>query len=314
MIHTSLLTCRSFFCHCILSLMLAALATAAHAEEKELFPLELVKFKTHPSNPIFEALGEGHWETKIRERGWIMKDCDKYHMWYTGYDGTREGTKKLGYATSNDGLKWKRHPENPIYDKHWVEDMMVVKRGDTFYMFAEGRNDQAHLLTSKDAVHWNRQGRLDVRLKNGKPIEPGPFGTPAAWYEDGTWYLFYERRDLGIWLATSKDMKVWTNTQDEPVLSPGPGRYDKDLVAFNQVVKYKGRYYAYYHGSKRGTKLWTSNVATSTDLVHWTKYAGNPLFPLEENKSSNILVHDGVMSRMYTMHNQVHVHFPAKGE
>jgi beta-1,2-mannobiose phosphorylase / 1,2-beta-oligomannan phosphorylase len=51
-------------------------------------------------------------------------------------------------------------------------------------------------------------------------------------------------------------------------------------------------------------------VAVSDDLIHWTKYEGNPIFPLEENKSSGILVHDGKQFRMYTMHDQVHVHFP----
>ena len=276
------------------------------------FPPELVAFKPYAKNPIFTARGKGHWDVRIRERGWILRDGDRWNMWFTGYDGTGSGLKKLGYATSADGLTWTRHPENPIYSEHWVEDMMVVKRGDTFYMFAEGFMDQAHLLTSTDGVHWSRRGQLDVRKTNGKPIEPGPYGTPTAWFEDGTWYFFYERRDLGIWLATSKDMKVWTNLQDEPVLRPGPAECDRDLVALNQIIKYKGRYYAYYHGAATGKspRLWSTNVATSTDLRCWKKYARNPLLPIEENKSSGILVHDGQQFRLYTMHNQVHVHFP----
>jgi sucrose-6-phosphate hydrolase SacC (GH32 family) len=216
--------------------------------------------------------------------------------------------KKLGYATSDDGISWKRYPKNPIYSEHWVEDMMVVRHAGTLYMFAEGAGDQAHLLTSTDGVKWTRQGPLDVRTANGKPIEPGPYGTPAAWFEKGTWHLFYERRDLGIWLATSKDMQVWRNVQDEPVLSPGPDEYDLDLVALNQIVRYKGRYYAYFHGSKRGSGLWSTAVAVSDDLIHWKKYSQNPLFPISENKSSGILVHDGRQFRLYTMHNEVHLH------
>src|SRR5204863_475035 len=103
-----------------------------------------------------------------------------------------------------------------------VEDMMVVRQDAKWYMFAEGLNDQAQLLTSTDRVHWTRQGQLDVRYTDGKPLTPGPYGTPTAWHEDGTWYLFYERSDKGVWLATSKDLKTWTNKQDEPVLLPGP--------------------------------------------------------------------------------------------
>ena len=39
------------------------------------------------------------------------------------------------------------------------------------------------------------------------------------------------RGDLGIWLATSEDMKVWTNVQDDPVIRLGPEEYDKEQVA-----------------------------------------------------------------------------------
>ena len=116
-------------------------------------------------------------------------------------------------------------------------------------MFDEGKHDLAQLLKSPDGIRWERVGQLDVRKKNGEPLEPGPYGTPTAWFENGLWHLFYERRDLGIWLATSKDMQVWTNVQDEPVIPLGLGEYDKEQVALNQIIQHNGRYYAYYHGA-----------------------------------------------------------------
>jgi len=290
--------------------------TATCVAGDELFPPELVDFVPAKQNPVFTAAGEGHWDVKIRERGWILRDGDAYHMWYTGYDGTRPGIKLLGYATSADGIEWTRHPENPIYRDHWVEDMMVVKHRGTFYMFAEGRGDQPHLLTSTDGQRWTRQGPLDIRKVDGTPIEPGVYGTPTAWYEAGTWYLFYERRDLGIWLATSKDMKKWTKVQAEPVLLPGQGQHDEKYIALNQIVKHEGKYYAQYHGSAGDTdpSLWSTNVAVSEDLLHWKKYSANPLFPIKQNKSSGILVHDGKLYRLYTMHDEVHLHFPRSGK
>ena len=294
-----------------LAILFVLSASAVNADD--LWPNELVHFKPFKKNPVFTAVGEGAWDVKIRERGWIMRENGQYHMWFTGYDGTRPGLKKLGYASSNDGITWHRHPKNPIYTKHWVEDFMIVKKDDTYYMFAEGYQDQAHLLTSKDKVNWTRIGVLDVRMKDGSKIEAGPYGTPTAWLENETWHLFYERRDLGIWLATSKNMKVWTNVSDEPVIVPGPNLADQDLIAMNQIVKHKGRYYAYYHGAKsiEGPDLWTTNVAVSEDLVHWKKYPKNPLLPRNENKSSGILIHDGQQFRLYTMHGKVDLHFPA---
>jgi len=299
----------------LISLLLWEEPLALGQDDAGVFPKELVDFAPDPKEPVFTGAGPGHWDARIRERGWILREGDLYRMWYTGFEHDSSPLLKLGYATSPDGIRWTRYDKNPLYDKHWVEDMMVVRHEGTYYMFAEGKDDQAQLLTSADGIKWTRVGQLDVRLKSGKPIEPGPYGTPTAWVEDGTWYLFYERRDLGIWLATSKDMKVWTNVQDEPVIQLGPGEYDKEQVALNQIIKYKGRYYAYYHGAGAplpgtGKRLWCTCVATSKDLVHWEKYEKNPLFPLEENKSSGILVHDGKRFLLYTMHDQVWRHVP----
>ena len=69
------------------------------------------------------------------------------------------------------------------------------------------------------------------------------------WFENGTWYLFYERGDQGIWLAVSKDLKVWTNVRDDPVIAMGPEPYDKTAVALNQIVKRDGIYYGLYHAN-----------------------------------------------------------------
>ena len=177
-------------------------------------------------------------------------------------------------------------------------------------MFAEGKDDQSQLLTSRDGVKWQRAGQLDVRKANGDPIEPGPYGTPTAWLENGVWHLFYERSDTGVWLATSRDLKIWKNVSDEPVLRPGQGIHDRDLIAMNQIVKHKGRYYAYYHGSAKGEtpSLWSTCVAVSDDLRSWKKYDNNPLLPRELNRSSGILIRDGDRFRLYTMHSEIWLH------
>jgi sucrose-6-phosphate hydrolase SacC (GH32 family) len=278
------------------------------------FPAKLTHFLPYEKNPVFRGAGDDAWDAKIRERGWIIRDGDAWRMWYTGYDASANPQLMLGYATSADGLTWMRHPGNPIYREHWVEDMMIVKHGETYYMFAEGKDDQAQLLTSRDGLQWKRVGALDIRTTNGQPITAGPYGTPTAWFEDGTWHLFYERGDQGAWLAKSKDLKVWTNVQDEPVLAIGPDSYDRLMIALNQIIRHDGRYYAYYHGSGTAEKprLWTTNLAVSTDLVHWKKFSGNPLLPERENKSSGIVVHDGKRFRLYTMHPEVNVHLGGK--
>jgi predicted GH43/DUF377 family glycosyl hydrolase len=271
---------------------------------------ELINFTPYAAHSVFAGTGANTWDQHIRERGYILREDSTYHMWYTGYREGPDATMHLGYATSPDGFTWTRHPDNPIFDESWVEDMMVIKHDSLYHMFAEGRNDIAHRLTSTDRIHWEDHGSLDIRQVNGEPLSPGPYGTPTVWIEGDTWYLFYERNDLGIWLATSKDLEVWTNIQDDPVLTMGPEEYDQYGVALNQVVKHDGLYYAYYHGTPfEDWSLWSTNLATSEDLIHWKKYEENPI--MEDNKSSGILVHDGEQYRLYTMHPEVCVHFPS---
>jgi len=275
------------------------------------FPSEIVNFKPYEHNPLFKGTADSTtWDEQIRERGFILKEENTYYMWYTGYTKkTGKQMKYLGFATSPDGLKWTRYPENPIYKANWVEDVFVWKSEEIYYMFAESKDDIARLLVSKDRIHWEDKGALDIRLKNGSPISIGPYGTPTVWKEGDIWYLFYERNDADVWLATSKDLKIWTNVQDEPVLNSGPEAYDQFAVAFNQVIKYKGLYYAYYHASAfKDWREWTTNVAVSKDLIHWKKYKANPI--LKDNKSSGILVNDGKKFRMYTMHPEANVYFP----
>lgn len=297
-----------FTVHCLLSSK--AFVAEAWAQSAA-FPRELVKWQPLQGNPVFRAEGEGHWDVKIRERGWILRTGNQFQLWFTGYDGSRDGIKRLGQATSTDGFHWRRSPLNPLVTNRWIEDMCVVEHNGLFYMFAEGRQDNhSELLTSPDGLSWTWQGTLEVRSAAGTHSAKKPCGTPTVWIEKGTWYLFYEWLDRGVWLANTSDplSLVWTNVQDDPVLVPGPADYDKDMIAVDQVLKYQGSYYAIYHGSGTGDKTprtWNTDIARSNDLLHWTKYLGNPI--VANNKSSGQIVPVDGRVRLYTMHDQIDV-------
>ena len=109
----------------VLSIALTVLF-GAPASADDLFPKELVEFTPYAQNPVFKAEGPGHWDVKIRERGCVLRDDAGYHLWFTGYDGTRAGRKMLGYARSPDGIRWTRWYTEPIVKEIWVEDMTVV--------------------------------------------------------------------------------------------------------------------------------------------------------------------------------------------
>ncbi|WP_157637842.1 glycosylase [Flexithrix dorotheae] len=286
-------------------------------QENLQFPKEMVAFSPYQKNPLFSGTERDTWDKKIRERGFILQEDGNYKMWYSGYKGNNQDPKYLGYATSTDGINWERYAEQPIFEEKWCEDMMVTKHQGKYYMFAEGANDIAHVLVSVDGISWEELGDLEISQTNGEPIAPGPFGTPTVWIENEQWYLFYERDDEAIWLATSAgDPRIWKNLQDEPVLKKGPGDYDKGAVATNQIVKFQDKYFMYYHASsypdwQSTNAKWSSNVAMSTDLIHWVKYPHNPI--IEGDYSSPILVPDQKGNfHLYTMHDQVRLYLPTE--
>jgi hypothetical protein len=53
-------------------------------QSERVFPLDVVRFSPYAHNPVFRPAGLGHWDVKIRERGWILREGDRWHLWYTG--------------------------------------------------------------------------------------------------------------------------------------------------------------------------------------------------------------------------------------
>ena len=83
------------------------------------------------------------------------------------------------------------------------------------------------------------------------------------------------------------------------MLVPGPEEYDGAKIAVNQIVPYRGLYYAYYHGQGRKApwKKSSTSIAVSSNLLQWKKAATNPL--MRGNRSSGIFVHDGKSFLLY---------------
>ena len=289
-----------------LAVLIGPTATADEKKAPHQFPEELVKFKAYANNPVFRAAGVGHWDERIHSRAWIVRDPDnRYYMWYTGFKKT--GPMKLGYATSFDGLKWRRHRANPVHRMHDVKNMTVLERYGVFYMFASGKNEQAQLLTSPDRVHWTRRGGIKVKPPTGGPTPALSINSPSAWYGKGKWHLlFSNKKSDAVYLTTSKRLRTWSTASAKPVLSSGPGAYDKKKISVHQLFRYRGKFYVYYHGMN-DAGAWSTNIAASDDLIKWEKYAKNPIN--KGSKSAGMVVYDGNRFRLYTINNEINVHF-----
>src|ERR1700682_3079706 len=133
------------------------------------------------SKPILSPQGNG-FESAGTFNPSVVKKDGQFVMLYRAQD--RQGTSSLGYASSEDGIHFNRRPtpvlraEAPYENGGGVEDPRLQKFGDKYYLTYTGYNNvdgvaadhkdaQLCLATSKDLLHWERQGII-IPAYNGK--------------------------------------------------------------------------------------------------------------------------------------------------
>ena len=104
---------------------------------------------------------------------------------------------------------------------------------------------------------------------------------------DGTsfkmWYVGEDSNQADrIGMATSNDGMSWTKYSGNPVLDLGTaGGWDGDSISDACVIFENGQYKMWYTGQQYGATsaddVYEIGYATSSDGIHWTKYASNPV-------------------------------------
>jgi hypothetical protein len=192
------------------------------------------------------------------------------------------------------------------FDEIAVDDPIVFRANGAFHMLYigfDGTGYQTGLARSKDLLHWERVALVGPRDRASKWTKYNLAissilrdkrldGPGDALKHDGkylaAWNAYpgagYESGAAVIGLATSSDLLHWELT--EPILKPEDGApwehgglYRPDLLRGHD-----GTFYLYYNAktdtlpkSEGGGWHEQTGVATSRDLVHWTRYANNPI-------------------------------------
>jgi predicted GH43/DUF377 family glycosyl hydrolase len=260
-------------------------------------------FTKHPDNPVFDV-GEGDaWDNAVVSEAKVIFDGARFHLWYAARQrletptGRRKSPMLAGYATSPDGLRWTRHPDNPIMvpgpvgspDANHVYPPYVLFDGHEFRMWYSAHDFEEwsiNYAVSTDGAAWQKHasnplmraahdGRWDENfisepsvLWNGQRFE--------MWYNGGS-----ERTStLRVGYAWSDDGLVWHKWEpDEWILDVGPlGAWDDFSVARVHVLYDGERYQMFYEG--HDATSWRVGYAWSEDGLSWQKYLENPILDL----------------------------------
>ncbi len=223
----------------------------------------------HWSEPPQIVLGprkETGWEDDIN-RPVVIKREDGYHMWYTGQS---EGRSQIGYATSPDGVVWKRMSERPVLspDQPWEKvalmcpDVIWDAKAKIFRMWYSGGEqyepDAIGYATSSDGIHWTKNANNPVfRSDPSSPWEKHKV-TACQVIEDGGWYLMFYIgfRDVDhaqIGLARSRDgLTHWERNPANPIVHPDPDAWDHD-ACYKPYAIFDGQKWLLWYNGRHGS-------------------------------------------------------------
>jgi predicted GH43/DUF377 family glycosyl hydrolase len=219
----------------------------------------------HWSKPVI-VLGPNKasgWEDDIN-RPTVIKKGGSYQMWYTGQ---ANGYSAIGYATSDDGIVWKRASDQPVLaaDRPWEKVAVmcpdVIWDGEFYRMWYSGGEqyepDAIGYATSPDGMVWTKREDNPVfKADPGIAWEQGKV-TACQVIKDGRWYLMFYIgfRDVNraqIGLARSKDgITNWQRLPANPIIQPTPDGWDAD-ACYKPYALFDGTQWLLWYNGRRG--------------------------------------------------------------
>src|SRR5438477_7534551 len=181
------------------------------------------------------------WESAGTFNPAVVLHNGKFVMLYRAQD--KNGTSRIGYAESSDGLHFTRRPEPVLspetdYEKDGgVEDPRLQRFGDTYYLTYTGYNKkdaQLCLATSRDLIHWERKGVILPAYQGNWNKGWTKSGAIVPEKIDGKYWMYWlgtaADKTAQMGLSYSTDLRHWTEATQAPVLPKRPGRSDSRVV------------------------------------------------------------------------------------
>lgn len=222
----------------------------------------------------------------------VVKKEKTYGMFYTGKSiglGIRHHTL---LATSNNLTDWKKEASTVLpngeegeWDSDFTAHGYVFEEEKKFSMLYDGSRtgdwrEEIGLAQSRDLVHWVKHVKNPIFRVGIFRWEKRHVSRCCIYKHEGTYYLYYaghdgERECIG--LATGTSLTKIAKRLSGPVLDVGGrGAWDEKSISDPRVIRWGGKFLMFYSGiDAKGIER--TGVATSSDLIGWTKFVGNPI-------------------------------------
>jgi predicted GH43/DUF377 family glycosyl hydrolase len=231
---------RTLFQTGCLGALLCGMAAAMLADREFKLPWGEWKRATSNQQPVLSPQGSG-WESAGVFNPAVVKAGNEYVMLYRAQD--KNGTSRLGYASSSDGIQFTRRaepvlqPETEYEQNGGVEDPRLVNIGGLWYLTYTAYNKkdaQLALATSKDLIHWERKGVILPAYKGNWNVGWTKSGAILTQKINGHYWMYFlgtlaDKTDQ-MGLAWSDDLLHWAEATKTPVLPRRSGQFDSRVV------------------------------------------------------------------------------------
>ncbi|MFI5379759.1 MAG: glycosyl hydrolase family 65 protein [Tepidisphaerales bacterium] len=221
---------------------------------------------SEPPQIVLPPRKETAWEDDIN-RPVVLKRGDGYHMWYTGQ---AKGKSWIGYATSPDGIAWKRMSDKPVLsaEKPWEKVAVMCphviwdQAAKLFRMwYSGGEQNEPNAIgyaTSPDGLVWTKHEGNPVFVPDVKLDWEKHKVTACQVEKRGDWYImfyigFRDEPHAQIGIARSKDgITNWQRHPANPIVRPGLNKWDHD-ACYKPYAIFDGKQWLLWYNGRHGS-------------------------------------------------------------
>ncbi len=220
---------------------------------------------SEPPKIVLGPRKESGWEDEIN-RPVVVKRDDGYRMWYTGQ---AEGHSRIGYATSPDGVTWKRMSDKPVLSPEMPWEKVAVMCPHVLWdagarqyrmWYSGGEQLEPNAIgyaTSPDGMTWTKNEANPVFIPDPNSAWEKHKVTACQVEKRDDWYLmfyigFRDEEHAQIGLARSRDgITKWQRHAGNPIVRPGENKWDHD-ACYKPYAIFDGTKWLLWYNGRHG--------------------------------------------------------------
>jgi len=269
-------------------------------------------FVDYAKNPVVLTMGEDNeFDAGALGSMSVVKVNDVYHMYYEAWarlthhggqngEGDDYVSLQIGHATSIDGVKWDKDPNNPVipvgdkgeWDEDGTWDPFVIYEDGVFKMWyggGVGSHCDWGYATSTDGVNFEKKGQIS-HLGDLEDIHVVHNQMNNKYYlyswnrKKAPWDKVMDSvppNPSGLFVYTSDNETDFNFENGHRIQIKGqewPAKYSHVIREGDQWVMFYGEAVTRGNGSSTG-------IATSEDLINWEKRA----FPITKGHDAEVI-------------------------